>query len=147
MSENKLVELINDLVNQKLLTAEGLSRFTELKNEVEALTDQVRSLKQMLKKQEDKNVDLTMQVSKTNQELHDFRLRESGLITRETRITDLELQAKYADLRRQDAFTLIQTVFKNPIVRETVMRSGNTSSPNGYQTDSATTTIEKEVIG
>lgn len=51
---------------------------------------------------------------------------------REKKITELEFEAKYSELRRKDGVHLFETVFKNSVLRREVMTPLAAGEPNQY---------------
>ncbi len=123
MSEltTELDRLIQKAALDGALTQKAVDMFHSVLKENEDLRDKCVKLEQTQKRMEGENKELTTQRNNMQQQILLNAEREGALEERETKITVLEMQAKYELVRVEDHKEMFTTVFRNSVLRKEVM--------------------------
>ncbi|MEE9367007.1 MAG: hypothetical protein V3W44_09995 [Dehalococcoidales bacterium] len=145
---DELGEVIRRAVLEKTLTEPALAQYTEKMLELKNLKEQNEAVTIEFAKAQEKYVLYNDKLKMANTALQVWIKRDSELLEREKKIMRLEIAAEYAELRRGDLMEVVNTVFRNTQVKETIMSSVPVNEP-GYQGGCSTTvyhTKKEEIV-
>jgi len=121
--DEKLTKLIDDLVNQKTFSLDGLKA-------VEELRKRACDLERTLENAHGRIISMEGVLTETSTELAILRGRENEIVkkdaaikARESAIFELEKGKAVADAKSEVWSGIFHTIFKNTVVRENVTRS------------------------
>lgn len=142
-----LDRLIQKAALDGALTQKAVDMFHTVLGENKEITDKCVKLEQTQNRMEKEKKELDALLAQTSLKLGDYQTRERELVERETKITVLEMQAKYELARVEDHKEMFKVVFRNSVLRKEVMTPASShTEPTGasHSTYSAKDTVEEE---
>lgn len=143
--QKRFDDIINELKVNSTFSPEALLKINDLYNEHEQLTADLKDARKETENDNTVILKLREVIRTCESKLEGIEEREAEVKEREKDALKLELLAENAETRRQDAYNLVQMVFKSPVYTEE--RTGSVPvARDGYvETHQTNETITKEV--
>lgn len=120
--DEKLLEALNNLIQQKTLSLEAFELVQDLKKKYEDLSKRFDYTQKDLERFRRENEALSMHNSTLAKKLAEAESRESSIIEREKKVTRLEIEKECADKMVKHTTETFKTVFENATLKNTIMR-------------------------
>lgn len=140
--QQKIDEVLTQVLTEKTFSLEIIEKIKSLKDGFEANTELVNELDERLKFTTKQNEELRTNLSDTNSKLDAYIKRESEIKTKEIALDKTNYELDFQKKRADEIKELMMIVFKNPVVRSNVYKSGNAG--NDYTNENISTTTEEE---
>lgn len=133
MSIEQLSHIIEEAIQEKTFSLEAVGTINKLRQSAKELKAELEQKDELIKTLRIKTVEIEKLASisqtaldQANKELAELRAQKDQLLT-------WRLTAEFEGKRREDVFRLVETVFKSPVVKQTISESGSVpvSCPTG----------------
>jgi hypothetical protein len=127
----ELTKMIDDLVEQKTFTLDGLKAVQELREQAIALTEKNRNNEDVLKGTKADLQARNNELVKANAELAKFKDMETALVEREKKQTKLECDVEKHKALAEQGKEFVQLIFRNQTVMTSTMKHIPIAGSNG----------------
>lgn len=140
---SKLIEAVNQAVIDKTLSLDGLNALQMLKSNLASLQQE----NILLRKQRDDfcsaQLKLSDELKSANTLAGDLGKKVAALEAKQAEVDRCLIEARYAELRRSDAFELVRTIFRSPVTKRTVSESESQPVVKEYAGQNAGSYVEQ----
>lgn len=140
-----LHSVLNDLISKKLLAPESYQHFGAVTKELEEMRKRLDQALDAYKERNKELEDLRSRLSLAEKRNELYESRMAALEKREKEITRLEIEHACAKEAKQDIFKLVETIFRSPVVKESICKSENIDNNTGYHSSNASVTTRREI--
>jgi hypothetical protein len=148
--ETKINQIIDEAVENKTFSLEIITKIKTLKDDFDVLTEKYDRLEKMYDEKSKAYEELYLKNRQTEDKLEHYINREGELVKRESQNEINDLKLKHEQEKSLLVKEMFNTVFRNPVVRESVYRNKRTPiNNNGYvstydESENETITREEE---
>lgn len=121
--DEKLLEALNTLIQQKTLSLEAFEIVQDLKAKYESTSKRLETTAISLNKANELNSSLTEQNTLFKSMLDNMSARESAVIEREKKMTKLEIEHECGKAMVNHTVDMFKTVFANAALKTSIMRN------------------------
>lgn len=134
--DNRLLNIINEIVESKTMTLSAVDSVKELKDKYQALLQQLETCKRDYQSANDWVKTLRQENTDLKDKCEIQKKALDGFAAKENKYFEQEVQARYAEMRRNDTLDLVRLIFRSPVTVQQVESSGSTYQPVGNGTTS-----------
>lgn len=120
MDDKTLLEAINQAVVDKTMSLDGLKAVQELKSRLETSDKILVEVKRDRDRYENHLANERLITKNLKEQVAALEGKIAVLQHREEGVARALMCAEFSELRRQDVFSLVQTIFKNPVVKTSI---------------------------
>ena len=143
--DEKLLEALNTLIQQKTLSLEAFEIVQDLKTKYENVSKQLVNAMKDLKASQQLNTQFVEEVSKYKIRLEGIEFREYTVTEREKKMMKLEIEHECGKAMVNHTVDMFKTVFANAALKTSIMRE--VAVPSTYTSNGTSSTgIIKEKI-